>query len=301
MDAMVKYLIMDIDGSLTDGKIYIGNNGECMKAFSVKDGYTIKHILEPKNITPIIITARTSQIVQNRCNELGIKEIYQGKVDKIETLKEIVGEVNFGTCAYFGDDILDLRCMIPIKAAGGIVGCPVDAAQEVKVVANYICNSRAGEGALREFVEWFVKPMADNEEIAFRVKMAINYLSKLNITKSDIGKHVVNEHFFYTVQEYTTKYEEDCVLESHRKYIDVQLLIKGSEFMDIVDVSRLSIKEEYINDKDIVYWNIPDRMTRIKLSTGDYVVLYPENAHRGAIALEKREKVLKVVGKVSVE
>ena len=71
--------------------------------------------------------------------------------------------------------------------------------------------------------------------------------------------------------------------------------------MDIVDVSRLSIKEEYINDKDIVYWNIPDRMTRIKLSTGDYVVLYPENAHRGAIALEKREKVLKVVGKVSVE
>lgn len=298
---MVKYLIMDIDGSLTDGKIYMGRDGECMKAFSVKDGYTIKHILEPKNIIPIIITARISQIVQNRCNELGIKEVYQGKMDKIETLKEVVGEENFGSCAYFGDDILDLRCMTSIKEAGGVAGCPADAVQEVKAVANYICNSRAGEGALREFVEWLVEPRVNNMEIASRIEMAISYLRKLNITQSDIGKHIVNEQFFYIVQEYTTKHEENCVLESHRKYIDVQLLIEGTEAMDIVDVSRLSIKEEYNNDKDVMYWNIPDRMARIKLTAGDYVILYPENAHRGAVALEKCKKVLKIVGKVSVE
>lgn len=277
------------------------SDGQCMKAFSVKDGYTINHILEPKNIIPIIITARSSQIVQNRCNELGIKEVYQGRVDKIETLKEVVGEANFGSCAYFGDDILDLNCMNSIKDAGGVTGCPADAVQEVKAVANYICNSRAGEGALREFVEWLVGARVNNMEIASRIEMAINYLSKLNIAQSDIGKHIVNNKFFYIVQEYTTKHEEDCVLESHRKYIDVQLLVEGTEIMDVVDVSRLAIKEEYNNDEDVMYWNVPDRMARIKLSAGDYVVLYPENAHRGAIATECFEKIVKVVGKVSLE
>ena len=106
---MVKYLIMDIDGTLTDGKIYMGPGGEAMKAFSVKDGYVINFILKPAGIVPIVITARKSQIVQNRCDELGIKEVYQGKLDKITMLKEIVGEENLGQCAYFGDDILDLE------------------------------------------------------------------------------------------------------------------------------------------------------------------------------------------------
>lgn len=298
---MIKYLIMDIDGTLTDGKIYMGNSGECIKAFSVKDGYVIKHILKPKDIIPIILTARTSDIVQNRCVELGIKEVYQGKVDKLKALKEIIGEQDFCKCAYFGDDILDLNSMLPIKDAGGVVGCPADAVQEVKAAADYICNSRAGEGALREFVEWLVKPKVDNDEIALRVKKAIDYIKGLNIKEKDIGKHVVDNQFFYVVQEYITKYEEECDLESHRKYIDVQILIEGEEAMDISDISRLVIKEKYNIEKDVMYWNIPNRMARIKLKAGDYVILYPENAHRGAIAIEKCDKVLKIVGKVSVD
>lgn len=89
---MIKYLIMDVDGTLTDGKIYMGPNGEAMKAFSIKDGYVVNYILKPAGIKPVIITARTSSIVQNRCKELGITEVYQGKTDKQRTLMDIVGD-----------------------------------------------------------------------------------------------------------------------------------------------------------------------------------------------------------------
>ena len=64
----IKYLVMDVDGTLTDGKIYVGNDGECQKAFSVKDGYAINAIVKPNNIEPIIITARSSMIVEKRCS-----------------------------------------------------------------------------------------------------------------------------------------------------------------------------------------------------------------------------------------
>lgn len=97
---MIKYLIMDVDGTLTDGKIYMGPNGEAMKAFSIKDGYVVNYILKPAGIKPVIITARTSSIVQNRCKELGITEVYQGKTDKQRTLMDIVGDNNLSHCAY---------------------------------------------------------------------------------------------------------------------------------------------------------------------------------------------------------
>lgn len=299
---MIKYLIMDVDGTLTDGKIYIGTEGEAMKAFSVKDGYAINFILKPANIVPIIITARTSSMVQHRCNELGIKEVYQGKSDKLIALKEIVGENNIGICAYFGDDILDLKCMIPIKEAGGIVGCPSDAVQEVKAVANYICVSKAGNGALREFAEWIIKPKINKDIINKRIEAARKYLQNLNVIEQDIGKkQVVDEKFYYTVQSYMTKSDTECKLESHRLYIDIQIIVHGREAIDLVDISRLSIREEYNADRDVIYWNTPQRMSRITLQAGDCIILYPENAHRGAISMNESERVLKIVGKVYID
>ena len=65
----IKYIIMDVDGSLTDGKVYMGNDGELIKAFSIKDGYAINYILKPVKIEPVVITARQSKIVENRCEE----------------------------------------------------------------------------------------------------------------------------------------------------------------------------------------------------------------------------------------
>lgn len=298
---MIKYLILDVDGTLTDGKIYMGPNGETMKAFSIKDGYVSNYILKPAGIVPVIITARNSSIVQHRCDELGITEVYQGKMDKLTALKEIVGEENIGVCAYFGDDILDLKCMIPIQEAGGIVGCPFDAVKEIKSIADYVCISKAGEGALREFAEWLIEPKVDEEELSCRVKDAVNYLTSLEVSKTDAGKKVVvNDKFFYSVQSYNTKPSEECRLESHRKYIDIQVVVDGEEIMEIVDISKLTLKESYDEEKDVMFWRVPSRMAKITLRAGDYIVLFPENAHRGAATINKTSRVLKIVGKVAL-
>jgi 3-deoxy-D-manno-octulosonate 8-phosphate phosphatase (KDO 8-P phosphatase) len=270
-----------------------------MKAFSIKDGYVINFILKPANIVPIVITARNSSIVKKRCEELGIKEVYQGKLDKLTTLKEIIGEDSLGACAYFGDDILDLSCMTTIKQAGGIVACPADSALEVKSVVHYLCSSKAGDGALREFVEWLVSNKEDAEDVKKRIDEAVDLLNELKVSESDVGKKIiVNENFFYHVQSYDTKPVEQCEFESHREYIDIQILVKGREAMDLADISRLEIKESYDSEKDVVFWKAPERMSRVTLREGDSIILYPENAHRGAVSIKGNEHVLKLVGKV---
>ena len=150
----VKYLIMDVDGTLTDGKIYMGNNGECMKAFSIKDGCGIHDIAISSKITPIIITGRKSDIVMNRCKEIGIEKIYQGINNKSELLLELLDDLS--DAAYIGDDINDLSCMNLIKNAGGIIGCPRDAVKAVKELSDFISEFKGGDGAVREFIEYLV-------------------------------------------------------------------------------------------------------------------------------------------------
>ena len=146
---------MDVDGTLTDGKIYMGNDGEMMKAFDIKDGCGIHDILIPAGITPVIITGRSSKILENRCKELGITNLHQGIRNKIEKLLKIT--TNLSTVAYIGDDINDLSCMEPIKEAGGLVGCPADAVQKVIMLADFVSKKNGGNGAVREFIEWIAE------------------------------------------------------------------------------------------------------------------------------------------------
>ncbi|MCC8104662.1 MAG: 3-deoxy-D-manno-octulosonate 8-phosphate phosphatase [Clostridiales bacterium] len=148
----IKFLVMDVDGTLTDGKIYIGSVGEFMKAFDIKDGCGIKEIAIPFGIIPVIITARDSEIVRIRCKELGITKIYQGVKDKLEKLKEITEDLS--QVAYIGDDILDLPCMQSVREAGGLVGCPNDAVTGVKGRSDFISSKNGGNGAVREFIEF---------------------------------------------------------------------------------------------------------------------------------------------------
>lgn len=152
---MIKYLVMDVDGTLTDGKIYMGNDGEMMKAFDIKDGCGIHDILIPAGITPVIITGRSSKILENRCKELGITNLHQGIRNKIEKLLTITTDLS--TVAYIGDDINDLSCMEPIKEAGGLVGCPADAVKKVIELADFVSLREGGNGAVREFIEWLVE------------------------------------------------------------------------------------------------------------------------------------------------
>lgn len=150
----IKYLVMDVDGTLTDGKIYMGNDGEIMKAFDIKDGYGIHDIAIPAGIIPVIITGRESKILENRCRELGITYLYQGVSDKVKQLKAIVPDLS--VAAYIGDDMNDFSCMKEVRLAGGIVGCPADAARDVVDLAAFVSARRGGQGAVREFIEWLL-------------------------------------------------------------------------------------------------------------------------------------------------
>lgn len=155
---MIKLLFMDIDGTLTDGKIYIAKDGEFCKAFDIKDGYGIHDILPHYKIIPVVITARESEIVSKRCVELGIFEVYQNCRNKKQKMIEIskkygimLNENNIlEQTAYIGDDILDLQCMTIAQ----LKGCPADSVDEIKEVADFISDKNGGEGAVREFIEW---------------------------------------------------------------------------------------------------------------------------------------------------
>ena len=152
---MVKLFVMDVDGTLTDGRINMGPDGELFKSFNIKDGYGINEMLPAHGIVPAIITGRTSQIVANRARELHITELYQGKHDKLDTLRALMAkyECSRENVAYIGDDILDIVCMREC----GVVGCPADACPEVKELAQFVSSLKGGEGAVREFVEYVIR------------------------------------------------------------------------------------------------------------------------------------------------
>lgn len=150
----IRYLVMDVDGTLTDGKIYIASDGREMKAFDVKDGYAIRNILPSIQIEPIVITGRKSEIVSKRCEELDIRTCHQGVTDKCEALGMCVPKEEMSYVAYIGDDLNDLPVMIMVKNAGGIIGCPADAVTEVIELADCVTIQRGGEGAVRGFVNW---------------------------------------------------------------------------------------------------------------------------------------------------
>lgn len=160
----IRFLVLDVDGTLTDGKIYMGQSGELFKAFDIKDGAGIRLLLPKAGIEPVVITARKSAIVQNRCEELGIALLFQNEGDKLAALRRVLSEYNtangtdygLAQCAYMGDDTIDLACMRAVKAAGGIVACPADAVEGVRRIADFVCTKNGGNGAVRECIEWML-------------------------------------------------------------------------------------------------------------------------------------------------
>ena len=153
----IKLFVMDVDGTLTDGHIYFGDNGEVFKAFHVRDGYAIAHIFPVYGIIPVIITGKSSKIVETRSKELKIPEVHQGISDKLTKLKEIAQKYNAvpEEIAYIGDDVNDLECM----AYCGLTACPADALDEVINKVYYVCKNNGGRGAVREFADYIIKNM----------------------------------------------------------------------------------------------------------------------------------------------
>lgn len=155
----IKLLIMDVDGTLTDGKVNIGVNGEVFKTFNVKDGYGIGTILPEFHIIPAVITGRSSEIVSARMAELGVIDVIQGADDKMSAFNALLKKyhVTKEQTAYIGDDCNDLQ----IIRECGISACPSDADAKIKNQCDYVCEKIGGEGAVREFIEYIVSLMTD--------------------------------------------------------------------------------------------------------------------------------------------
>ncbi len=162
LSAAVKMLVMDVDGTLTDGKIYYYSDGTEGKAFDVKDGYAIKHFLPQMGIVPVIITGRISDIVSRRAEELGSREVHQGIQNKIELFDMLLEKYGVGeeNVAYIGDDLNDL----PFIQKVGLSFCPCDAAEEIRKAVDITLMSAGGNGAVRECVEWLMQHTHNSKE-----------------------------------------------------------------------------------------------------------------------------------------
>ncbi|MBA4341403.1 MAG: 3-deoxy-D-manno-octulosonate 8-phosphate phosphatase [Methylibium sp.] len=143
----LKAAIFDVDGVLTDGRIYIGEQGESFKAFSTLDGHGLK-LLDQGGITPIIITGRDSPAVRRRVADLGLKHAVYGAKDKLAVARPLIDQLGlaWAEVAAMGDDWPDL----PLMTRAGFACAPAQAHAEVKAIAHHITAAAGGHGAARE-------------------------------------------------------------------------------------------------------------------------------------------------------
>lgn len=152
----IRMLLLDIDGVMTDGRIYISDSGEEMKAFHVRDGTGIRQALDA-GVRVGFVTSRCCAAVAHRAAELGVVDVYQGATDKSVVYRELKQkyELSDDQICYVGDDLQDLELL---KMAG--IGCAVaDAADEAKEVADLITTTPGGQGAVREVVRMILKQL----------------------------------------------------------------------------------------------------------------------------------------------
>lgn len=149
----VKLLVLDVDGIMTDGKLYFSNSGEETKAFNTMDGLGLK-LLQKSGVEVAIITGRNSEIVATRASSLGINMVHQGRDDKKVVLDGILSELglDYSVVAYAGDDLPDLAC---IKAAQLGITVP-DGHSLVQQNADAITTRDGGSGAVREICDWIL-------------------------------------------------------------------------------------------------------------------------------------------------
>lgn len=160
--AKIKLLLLDVDGVLTDGSIIYLPDGVETKAFSTRDGLGIR-LLQKAGVEVGIITARTSEVVRRRAENLGIGLLYQGAGAKREVYEKIIADLGLAPeqVAYMGDDWLDL----PVMTRVGLAAAVADGAEEVCRVAHYVTKRPGGRGAVREVCDLIVTALGKRDEI----------------------------------------------------------------------------------------------------------------------------------------
>ena len=152
--ARIRLLIFDVDGVLTDGSLFVGDDGQEYKAFNSRDGHGIKMLLK-YGVEVAIITGRTSQVVEHRMANLGITHVYQGKLDKLPAYEELRGKLGISPeeTAYVGDDVVDL----PVMRRVGLAIAVQDAHPLVRQHSHWQTPSAGGRGAARDVCEMLME------------------------------------------------------------------------------------------------------------------------------------------------
>ena len=150
----IKFLLLDVDGVLTDGRLYYGPNGEELKQFFVRDGYGLK-LWHKAGFRSGIISGRQSPIVEFRARETGIEFVKQGRDAKLEPFNELCAEAGVlpDEIVFIGDDTLDIVLFNHV----GLSVAVADAHPDVRWAAQYITKSRGGLGAVREVIDMILK------------------------------------------------------------------------------------------------------------------------------------------------
>ena len=146
----IRIVIFDVDGVLTDGTLYLTDGGEEIKSFNSRDGHGMK-MLKASGVELAIITARESRSVRLRAENLNISLLYQGEKNKLKVFESLIAKIGLdkSSCAYVGDDLIDL----PVMTRCGLSICVPSAPALVKKHAHYVTNSEGGHGAVREVCE----------------------------------------------------------------------------------------------------------------------------------------------------
>ncbi len=152
--ARVRLVVLDVDGVLTDGRLYYGPAGEALKAFDVRDGHGIK-LLREAGLQVAILSARSSEIVATRARELGFHHVMQGQGDKAAGFARLLATTGLTAeaCAYCGDDWPDL----PVLRQAGFAATVADACDEAKSLAHWITPAPGGRGAVRQLAEFILR------------------------------------------------------------------------------------------------------------------------------------------------
>lgn len=145
--AAIRLLVLDVDGVLTDGRLYFGARGEALKVFHARDGYGIRSLIGV-GVEVAVISARRSAAVSARCRELGIARVMQGAADKLAAFERLCqrAQVAARACACVGDDLPD----VPLLAAVGLAFAVADAHPLARRAAHYVTALPGGMGAVRE-------------------------------------------------------------------------------------------------------------------------------------------------------
>jgi 3-deoxy-D-manno-octulosonate 8-phosphate phosphatase (KDO 8-P phosphatase) len=146
----IRLVVFDVDGVLTDGNLYIGDDGQEYKAFHSRDGHGIK-MLMGHGVEVAIITGRTSRVVEHRMKNLGISHVYQGKLEKLPAFQELTQKLGVSEeqTAYVGDDVVDL----PVMRRVGLAIAVQDAHPLVRQHSHWQTPNSGGRGAARDVCE----------------------------------------------------------------------------------------------------------------------------------------------------